>query len=143
MERSTFVNRHPWPLFGLGLLLGCAMSDPGGQTATALRQRFLFGWDESGTFKSEGDGSQTGAFTMIEGSLVIGTDGQPDLSASHITSYLSYTPRADDAATAFQAALSASTEQVRATNQTLQSVLTILAPRLLPQVFSPDPVDSP
>lgn len=143
MERATFANRHPWPLFAVGILVGCTMVDPGGQTARALNQRFSFGWQDNGSFTSEGDGSQTGSFTMIEGSLVIGPDGLPDLTASQLTSYLSYTPRADDAAAAFQAALAASTAQVQHLSQVVSSLINLIGPSAVGIPSSHSPPSSP
>jgi len=143
MDRHTFAHRHPWPLFAVGLLIGCALADPGGQTATALRQRFEFGWDELSRFTAGGDGTQTGSFTMIEGELVLDDAGQVDVTRSKITAYLTYAPKADAAASAYTAALQASTAQVEALSAQIGGLFQLLLPTLISQQHAREPPETP
>lgn len=117
-------------------LAGCGMMFPGLQVKDALSQRKIYEWREDGGFWVEGTGTQTERFTMMQGVIVMKTDGDGnevvDLEKSQIEYYLKADPSADSAASALGAALQASTDQMRAMGETLNKIVDSVMPLLSP-----------
>jgi hypothetical protein len=122
---SKLRNGSGLILLPLLLLNGaCSTFFPGYDSHRALNENFYFGWDADSNFHAEGDGSQTGKFTMAEGvGLAMREDGTLDPSKGTLTGYLGYDPKADAARDAYTSALAASTQQQQ---QLLDSVTSMI-----------------
>ena len=114
----------------LVLLSGCALIDPGGSSARAVRQYKEYSWTADGDFSVLGEGAQTERFTLASGNVVLklDSDGRPviDPEASTLEYYLTSEPSADGAVSALVAMAQISIEQGRATQQAYSDTLTAL-----------------
>lgn len=119
---------------------GCAMFTPGASVRRGLEQSKLYEWRADGGFWVEGKGTQTEAFTMVQGDIKMkeGEDGKPviDWDGSTVAYYLSADPNADVAGTAMGQAFAASTAQMGMLNQTIDTLLSIVGP-LIPVPSAP------
>lgn len=123
------------PLAGM---IGCQITDPGGQTQTALRQDTQFGWGTEANpyaFTAGLVGSQTGAFEMFEGGRIVRKpDGTIDWEKSESNCYLRYEPKADAAASAFDRAYAESTRQVDRLSQLTENLVGALVSMRVAQI---------
>lgn len=114
------------------LLFSCSACNPGKQTAIALEQSQIFGWDESGKFTANAIGSQTSKFTMAEGDIVLNDDGTINFAESKIVAYLQADPSAQQAATVAGSFAELSAQQTTATLEFATAIVEAFAVRREP-----------
>jgi hypothetical protein len=128
------------PVLLLLVLSSCLAFDPGGQVRRGLGQKKIYEWKADGGVWVEGEGPQTESFTMMEGSIVIGDDGEVDWEQSRVTHYLRSDPSGRAAQGAMVAAFAASTEQTKAFSATVEKLVETIVPLLTP---IPSPPEAP
>ena len=123
----------------LVLLSGCALIDPGGSSARAVRQYKEYSWTADGNFSVLGEGAQTERFTLASGNVILklNDEGKPviDPEASTLEYYLSSEPSADGAVNALVAMAKISIEQSRAAQQSYSDTLAAIAD-MLPAILA-------
>lgn len=128
------------------LCVGCI--NPGRATAEALGQKKEYKWDANENFSVIGEGSQTEAFTMMQGNLAFVRDEDTgelvfDIENSQVHYYLQANPSANAAASSFGLALQASVEQSKAFSETFTATIGMLVPLITAGMAAPRAADAP